>query len=355
MSEQANEARTTADLPDSAELVKALARDGGFPLVGITPAVQSAWQAEYHRWLELGYQGEMGYLERNVDLRGDPALLVPGARSIIALGTPYKTKESTGRISNYAWGDDYHRLIGRRLKSLWDGLLVAFPGIEGRTFVDTAPILEREVAARAGLGWIGKHTLLINKRYGSYVFLAEIITTLTLPPDLPGSAHCGSCTRCLDACPTDAFPQPGVLDASRCISYLTIEHRGPIEPALGSQLGGWVYGCDICQQVCPWNRKAPGTLELSLQPRESWESLSLVELATLGIDAYQARTTGSAMKRAKRSGLRRNAILALGAELKAGGSPSLRTTLEALLDDEDELVRVTAKQALDMVAGAAKR
>ncbi|HYE77763.1 MAG TPA: tRNA epoxyqueuosine(34) reductase QueG [bacterium] len=244
-------------------------------------------------------------------------------------------------------GDDYHAVVRRHLRELWKSLDEAFPGVQGRTFVDTGPVLEREVAARAGLGWIGKNTLLINRTYGSYVFLAEAITTLDLAPDLPAAAHCGTCTRCLDACPTDAFPEPHVLDSSRCISYLTIEHRGPI--ALAAGIGNLVYGCDICQQVCPWNAKAPSSIDPVFQPRPERNPIDLIALATMDDAGYAALTERSAMKRPKRTGLRRNATIALGNALRVSEDPGLRRTLEELREDPDPVVRDAARQAVDRI------
>lgn len=298
--------------------VKELAREAGFPLVGIARVAGADVGVRYREWLDRGYAGEMSYLGRHVEHRRDPALLIEDVRSVIALGVPYKTHDQmsempsgTGRISNYAWGDDYHLVIQERLERLGQLLVGAFPSYTGRGFVDTAPILEREWAARAGLGWIGKHTLLIHQFYGSYVFLAEILTTLELAPDIPVTDHCGSCTACLDACPTAAFPEAGVLDASRCVSYLTIEHRGPLPDSLNSQLGEWVYGCDICQLVCPWNRKSPSTLDPAFQPRHHWIAPSLSTLSTLDEATWIAWTRRSAIKRTKLAGLQRNAQVAL--------------------------------------------
>lgn len=297
--------------------IKSLALAAGFPLVGIA-TIDSGTQAgaRLTEWLERGFAGSMAYLYRHTELRRNPQLVLPGARSLIALAVPYKSIDQpaevpagTGRVSNYAWGDDYHRVLRARLDSLLESLFNAFPGSAARGFVDTGPILEREWAARAGLGWIGKHTLLINKQLGSYVFLAEILTDLDLVPDATGTNHCGTCTACLDACPTAAFPEPGVLDASKCISYLTIEHRGDIPGEFHPALGEWIYGCDICQMVCPWNRKAPATLDPAFQPRHHWIAPSLADVATMSESTYVEWTRHSAMKRAKREGLRRNAQL----------------------------------------------
>jgi len=238
---------------------------------------------------------------------------------LIALGVPYKTHDQpgampsgTGRVSNYAWGEDYHVVLRDRLDTLLKAIQGEFPGAVARGFVDTGPILEREWAARAGIGWIGKHTLLINKKLGSYVFLAEILTDLDLAPDAPVTDHCGTCTACLDACPTAAFPEAGVLDASKCISYLTIEHRGDIPDEFHPALGDWIYGCDICQMVCPWNRKAPATLDPAFQPRHHWIAPKLEAVAGIDEATYVEWTRKSAMKRAKLEGLRRNVSIALG-------------------------------------------
>jgi epoxyqueuosine reductase len=260
----------------------------------------------------------MEYLERNRTLREDPGELLPGARSVIVVALNYHQSaparphdEPRGRVAMYAWGRDYHRLMKKRLWKLVDGLraAVAEP-FEARVCVDTAPIVERELAARAGLGWIGKNTMVLNREQGSYFFLGEVFTTLALAADEPVTDHCGSCTRCLDACPTDAFPAAYEMDASRCISYLTIELREAIDEEFKPLMGDWVYGCDVCQEVCPYNREAPATIDPALKVREPapWPRLS--ELRGWTESEYAERLRGSAMKRAKLGMFVRNAGIA---------------------------------------------
>lgn len=333
-------------------LVKELAQQCGFALAGIARLDPSRWEQQYREWLAHGYHGTMGYLERNLEERFDPRRLMPEARSVLVLGVPYGTygqapaDAAHGLVSNYAWGEDYHRIIRQRLEMLIARLQEAFPGVVSRAFVDTGPVLERELAQRAGLGWIGKHTLVLNREQGSYFFLAEVFLSLDLPPDAPVTDHCGTCTACLDACPTNAFPQAGVLDASRCISYLTIEHRGLIAEEFHEAMGSWVYGCDLCQQVCPWNQKAPGSTDPAWQPRPFWREPSLIELAQMSQEQYESETQRSAMKRAKRTGLRRNAVIALGNVQRSAHDFEVQTVLQELTDDADPLVAATARQLL---------
>ena len=241
----------------------------GFALAGVCDAAPSDWEEAYREWIAAGKQGEMGYLARNVEKRLDPRELVPGARSVIVVADQYGSrnqepapvKTGDGRVARYAQGADYHVVMKERLHAICDALRLEHPGHEFRAFVDTAPVLEREHALRAGLGWIGKNTLLIHPQLGSWLFLGGILTTLEvrLPPEQEGKGpepdHCGTCTRCIDACPTAAI-SPGPersIDARRCISYLTIEHRSAIAPELAAQMGEWLYGCDVCQEVCPHN------------------------------------------------------------------------------------------------------
>ena len=245
------------------------ARRLGFTAAGVCPAVAPPGLDRFRRWLEAGYAGRMDYLPGRAAAYEHPRHVLEGVRSLLMLAMNYRTTEprepaaGEGRISRYAWGEaDYHDIIHRRLNSLAAWLQQQAPGARVRGVVDTAPLLEREFARLAGLGWTGKHTLLINPREGSYFFLAALLTDLELPTDRPFEAdHCGSCTACLDACPTDAFPQPYVLDASRCISYLTIELREAMPVELRRGVGDWLFGCDICQDVCPWNRKMPMSTE----------------------------------------------------------------------------------------------
>ena len=266
--------------------LKARARQAGFGLVGVCPAVSPAGLHRLHAWLDAGYAGEMHYLAARRDAYEHPRHILDGVRSLVMLGMHYRTADpiegqpGQGRISRYAWGAaDYHDVIHDRLRQLADWLLEREPGASVRGVVDTAPLLEREFARLAGLGWIGKNTLLINRDAGSWFFLAALLTDLELAYDPPHELeHCGTCRACLDACPTQAFPEPYVLDATRCLSYLTIELRSSVPSSLRSEIGDWVFGCDICQEVCPWNRRAPVSGEEAFAPAPESNPASLAGL-----------------------------------------------------------------------------
>ena len=332
-----------------AAAIRRQARALGFYQVGIAPADPLEGAAFYARWVALGYAGEMAYLARNQEKRATPSELVPGARSVVCLGmnyfqeTPDTQDPLRGQISCYARGDDYHDLLKKRLRALWDFICEQTGGeAHGRYYTDTAPVLERELARRAGLGWWGKNTCLIDKRRGSYFFLAEIILDLKLDYDRPATDHCGTCTRCLDACPTDAFPEPYTLDARRCISYLTIELKGSIPPELRPHVGNWIFGCDICQDVCPWNRKAEPASEPAFQTRPGLTNPDLTELLSLDCDTFNERFRRNPAKRTKRRGLLRNVAVALG----NSDDPRAIPPLIHALRDEDPLVRGHAAWAL---------
>jgi len=339
--------------------VKQMARDLGFSPVGITTADPPGRWAFFQDWLSDGHAGEMSYLARNGDKRSDPRVLVPGARSIVCVGLNYlppvqdgERDGPHGEISSYARGDDYHEVMKHRLRTLLDRIAGLDPKVEGRYYVDTGPVFEREYAARAGLGWFGKHTNLIEKRTGSYFFLGELILTTDLEPDAPAMDHCGTCTRCMDACPTDAIPEPYVLDSNRCISYLTIELKGPIPKDLRRGMGSWVYGCDVCQDVCPWNVKyASPTGESAFQARPGSERPDLHQLLGLSQDAFSKRFRKSPIKRTKRRGLLRNAAIALGNV----GAESDVPVLARALEDDEPLVRGHAAWALGRIGGDAGR
>lgn len=340
------------------EEIRARAQDLGFGLIGFAPADPLEGAEFYARWLAHGYAGEMDYLRRHQGERADPERLVPGARTVICLGFNYyqPTAEPVdplrGRIAAYARGDDYHDLLKTRLRELWKFICEQTnEGARGRYYVDTAPVLERELACLAGLGWWGKNTCLINKRGGSHFFLAEIITDLNFEYDTPATDHCGSCTRCLDACPTQAFPQPYVLDATRCISYLTIELKGGIPRPLRGDMGNWIFGCDICQDVCPWNAKAESASEPSLRSRAELDNPPLLELMGLGTDEFNARFRRNPAKRPKRRGMLRNAAIALG----NAGRPEAIPALEKALGDSEALVRAHAAWALGRIGGKRAR
>jgi len=301
-----------------AQEAKQCAREMGFDLAGIASAEPSQYRKYFEQWLADGQAGQMYYLSRRLPERVDPRTYLPGAQSVICVGLNYHVKvdrpDQFGRIAQYALADDYHEIIKPRLFQLADWLRKAMPDAQTKCAVDTAPIMEKELAARAGIGWVGKNTCLINEQIGSWLFLGEIVTTIPLPPDEPAIDRCGTCTRCIDACPTQAITAPYQLDARRCISYLTIEHSGEIAPELQSQIGDWIYGCDICQDVCPWNRRAPETDEPALTPRFAG-GLDLRELAGWDQKQYQTRLRNSAMKRVKLPVLQRNGRMAAGNQM----------------------------------------
>ncbi len=295
--------------------IKHRALEIGFDLVGIAPAGPSRHRDYLRRWLDEGQAGEMGYLSKRFEERTDPSVYLPGAQTVICVAMNYHTNlepttskgDALGRIARYAVGDDYHELIKGRLHQLSDWIREREPDATTRAAVDTAPVMEKELASRAGIGWLGKNTCVINPKIGSWILLGEILTTLALPFDEPAIDRCGSCTRCIDACPTDAITAPYRLDARRCISYLTIEHRGEIDNELQPLMGDWLYGCDICQEVCPFNRHAPDTGESALQPRFAGGQLDTTEVLKWTDDIYRERLRGSAMKRVKLPVLKRNA------------------------------------------------
>jgi epoxyqueuosine reductase len=315
----------------TAPQTKALARETGFSLAGVTSAEPLAEAQDYARWLALGYAGEMTYLYgRRAEMRRDVRSLLPSARSAICLGllyntpVPYSTQwDLAGRawISRYAWGDDYHDVMRAKMREFVERLL-ALERFEWKMCVDTAPVLERALAQRAGLGWIGKNTCLINQQLGSWVFLGEILTSLELEPDAPPPFRCGSCTRCIDACPTQAIVADGVLDSRLCISYWTIELRGDIPEEHRAQLGPHVFGCDICQDVCPWNRRAPTTADPAFAPRETAPLLE--RLAGLSEAEFAERFRGSPVTRARYQGFLRNVAAVMDAGPAAGRNGTLK-------------------------------
>ena len=305
-------------------------------------------------FLEDGHHGTMGWMEETAARRSNPEVLWSGVRSIVMLGMNYGpdsdpmsilARRDRGAISVYAQGDDYHDLIKKRLKSIarW---LVAETGCELKVFVDTAPVMEKPLAEAAGLGWQGKHTNLVSRQYGSWLFLGSIFTTLDLPPDEPEDDHCGSCRACLDICPTDAFPAPYRLDARRCISYLTIEHKGPIPTAFRAAMGNRIYGCDDCLAVCPWNKFAEAGRETKLAAREALTAPRLDDLSRLDDAAFRALFARSPVKRIGRDRFLRNVLIAIG----NSGDVSLVHRAEALLADEAAIVRGAAVWALGRLA-----
>ena len=262
----------------------------------------------------------MAYLARSAERRSDVRRVLPSAQSVIVVAAVYNTRrpystESTdpsrAHVARYAWGDDYHDVIGSRLETLLEWMRERSPApFEARVYVDTGPVLERVYARHAGIGWIGKNSCVINPELGSWTFLGEILCSLPLEPDEPALDQCGTCSLCLEACPTQALVAPGVLDSNRCISYLTIEHRGAIDPSLAAAVDTHIYGCDICQEVCPWNATAPTSNDPAWQPRPVWDGPSLADLVRMPDEALQSALEGSAMNRAKPAGLRRNIRIA---------------------------------------------
>jgi epoxyqueuosine reductase len=335
--------------------LKQAARSLGFDLVGATPAVTPTGIDRLHQWLSAGYAGEMNYLVERVDAYADPGRVLPGARSVLVLGLNYRTEDPAtprpgdGRVSRYAWGVDYHDLIHDRLKKLITVLRDLAPTAAARGVVDTAPLLEREFAQLAGLGWVGKNTLLLNRTAGSWFFLAALLTDLELDYDTPHAAdHCGTCTACLDACPTDAFVAPYVIDSRRCISYLTIELRGDIPRELRSGVGDWVFGCDVCQDVCPWNGKAPESREPELRPKAESNPLELISLFRLSDEEFRARFRHTPLWRAKRRGVLRNAAIVLGNSRAAHALDALLLGLR----DTETLVRSASAWALGQLGSS---
>ena len=336
--------------------IKNAARRLGFALVGVASVDPPQHWAFYQKWLNLGYAGEMGYLGRNLDRRADVREIVPDAKSILCVGLNYLPESdvsndqasTSGQIARYARGDDYHDTMKERLFELLAEIQCIEPSAQGRVYVDTGPVLERDFAQRAGVGWFGKHTCLIDKGRGSWFFLGEIILNLDLEVDKPQLDHCGTCTKCLDACPTDAIPEAYVVDSRRCISYLTIELKGAIPRDVRSDIGDWVFGCDICQEVCPWNIKhAQPSSEDAFQAREGLGAPKLVDLLRLDQASFSAKFKGSPIKRSKRRGLLRNAAVALG---NVGGEAEVPVLADALQDVEP-LIRQHAAWALGSIGG----
>jgi epoxyqueuosine reductase len=309
-------------------------------------------------WLDHGYAGEMTYMHRQADSCRDPASVLPGVKSVVMVGMSYKPAEAatdpamterTGKIARYARGLDYHDVLRARLNALLEWVQNARPGTQGRGVVDTAPLLERDFARRAGLGWFGKNTMLIDKRFGSYFFLGALLLDIELQADEPHEAsHCGTCTACLDACPTDAFVEPGVLDSRRCLSYLTIELRRDVPVDMRPHMNEWLFGCDICQEVCPWNRKAPAGHEPLLQSRPELEAVDLCELFGLSEESFRQRFKNTAIWRARRRGLLRNAALILG---NRGGRDAL-PILGRASNDPDEVIREAVRWAIERITAS---
>lgn len=334
--------------------IKTEARRLGFTLAGVTTPEPSNHLDLFHNWISKGFHASMDWIaaERSLERRSDPRAILPECKSILVLGTPYPPPKGNlkgGNIASYALNQDYHEVLPEKLISLVEFLekKVGHP-VPNRWYTDTGPILERELAMRAGLGWIGKNTMLINRDHGSYFLISEILLGLDLVTDLPiTESFCGSCTNCLDTCPTGALWEPHTLDANRCISYLTIEHREEIPLELRPKMGDWVFGCDICQVVCPWNKpgaEAPSILR-ELLPREELLAIDLIEELGLGQAEFSARFKGSPVKRTKRRGYLRNVAIVLGNLKYTAALPALAAALE----DPEPLVREAAEWAIKMI------
>ena len=294
-----------------AKIIKQKAKELGFDFCGISKAEKlEEEEQKLEQWLSKGFHGKMAYMENHFEKRLDPTKLVPGARSVVSFLYNYFPQESsenqTYRIARYAYGKDYHFVIKEKLKTLLEQLQEAIGEIHGRVFVDSAPVMERQWASKSGLGWIGKNGLLINKSRGSYFFLAEMIIDLDCEPDGPIKDYCGTCTRCLEACPTEAFPAPGVLDASRCISYFTIELKDEIPSEFSGKYQDWIFGCDICQEVCPWNRFAAPHQEPAFAKSEGIDALSEGRWNEITEETFNTVFKKSPLKRTKYSGIDRN-------------------------------------------------
>lgn len=353
------------------EQLKQEAERLGFVLSGVVAAAEPGRIAAFENWLNSGYAGEMSYLESRSAAYRHPTHVLDGCRTMLMLALPYGDGESpthdtpggkvarasratqevpTGQaiIARYARGPiDYHDVIHQRLKKLKSWLVQQSPGANVRGVVDSAPLLEREFAEAAGLGWVGKNTLLLNRTWGSYFFLAALLTDLPLTVDPPHSkGYCGTCTACLDHCPTNAFVAPYVLDARRCLSYLTIEHRSAIAPEIAGHFDQWLFGCDICQEVCPWNRRAPATTVPDLSSQESRSPISLIEVLQLSADDFRNMFRSTPLWRSKRRGLLRNAILIAVAQRYRPALPYL----QSLLSDDEPLLRSAAAWAIEQFA-----
>lgn len=325
----------------SALLVKAQAL--GFDDCRVAPALPAAHRALFEQWIAEGKHGDMAWMARNVERRTDPRVVLPGARSVIVLALNYyqgSGPESDYRIARYAWNDDYHDLIEKKLREL-DAFLTSQGGTQ-KPYVDTGPVLERDFASEAGLGWGGKSTMQIHRHLGTWFFLADILTTLDLPADTPAKDMCGKCTRCIDACPTQAITAPRRMDARRCISYLTIESKGSIPLEFRRAIGDRIYGCDACLDACPWNRHAQESREATFQARETVFSKSLRDFLALTEDEFRALFAKSPIKRIKRPAFLRNVCVALG----NGGRWDDLPALEAAAADPHPLIAEHAAWAI---------
>ncbi len=351
----------SSDQPNKlTQSLKSLSQAAGFFLCGAAPAVTPPHYAFFCEWLEKGYSGTMEYLPERREAYAHPRSILDGVRSVMMLGASYYNDSShesaagEGRIARYAWNPgDYHDWVHERLRQVVAAANRDWPDCRFRGVVDTAPLLERDFARLAGLGWVGKNTMLINKRAGSYFFLAAILSDAPLVYDAPHeSDHCGTCTRCLEACPTAAFPEPGVLDATRCISYLTIEHRGPVAMPLRTGIGDWWFGCDVCQDVCPWNRHASNAESATPSSTVIRATENLLELFAMSEADFRTRFRKTPIWRTKRSGALRNAAYVLGNQRLRDAVPTLVRSLQF---EEDSTIRGAVAWALGQIGGTTAR
>lgn len=346
-------ASVTVDIMSKLESqLKEKAHSLGFEMVGIARAEPADSFVRLRAWLDRGYGGAMDYMVRHALARQHPNSILPNVRSVVMVGMNYSrqsaesNRQPQAQVARYARGLDYHHVLRKKLKLLLAWIQQEVPGCRGRCVVDTAPLLERDFARRAGLGWFGKNTMLLNKHMGSYFFLGALLLDIDLKPDeVHEASHCGTCTACLDACPTQAFPAPGELDSRRCISYLTIELRGPIDTELRPLMGDWLFGCDVCQEVCPWNRKAPDSPQAAWQAQLDLETLDPADLLGLSEGEFRRRFQGTALLRTGRNGLLRNAAIVLGNR----GDPKALPALRRALADHDPVVAEAAQWAIEQI------
>jgi len=356
---QAN-ASTAAAADERKQRIRREARSLGFGAVGFASASRSPHLERLEAWLAAGRHGTMRWMARDPGRRSDPRAVLASAETVISVTVPYyrgdwpagEGAEPRGRIARYAWGRDYHKRIRRRLKLLARAIVAACPEARWLAYVDTGPMLDRAWAERSGVGWIGKNTNVIVQGQGSWMFLGEILTDLRIEPDAPARNHCGTCARCIAACPTGAIVGPYQLDARRCISYLTIEHRGSIPLELRPSIGTRIFGCDDCQEVCPWNRFAVKTSDPDFAERPEQQTPELIPLLSLDEEGFRARYQGTALLRAKRAGFVRNVAVALG---NLGDLRSVGPLARALDRDPEPLVRGHAAWALGQIGGEPAR
>jgi epoxyqueuosine reductase len=340
-----------SEKPAAKDAIRARAIAEGFDSVGFAPvSLPARARQELERFLDEGSHGDMAWMETTRERRGDPNVLWDGAKSVVTLGLNYAPKEdplaslerkNEGAISVYAQGKDYHDVVKKKLKRL-AGWIATEYGAEVKVFVDTAPVMEKPLAHESGIGWQGKHTNLVSREFGSWLFLGSVFTTLDLEPDAPESDHCGTCRNCLDVCPTNAFPTPYRLDARRCISYLTIEHKGHIATEFREAIGNRIYGCDDCLAVCPWNKFAQDAREIAFVPKPGIAHLALRDMALLDDAAFREAFSGSPIKRIGRDRFVRNVLIAIG----NSGNEELASVARARITDESPLVRAMAAWAL---------